>query len=30
MTPEEEKAEFNKLAPDAIKEVTGLIQGNFA
>jgi len=29
MTQEEEKVEFNKLAPDAIKEVTGLIDGNF-
>jgi hypothetical protein len=29
MTQEEEKVEFNKLAPDAIKEVTGLIDENF-
>jgi hypothetical protein len=29
MTPEEEKAEFNQLAPAAITEVTGLIDGNF-
>lgn len=30
MTPEEKKAEFNKLAPAAINEVAGLIDGNFA
>jgi len=30
MTPEERKAEFNKLAPVAIKDVAGLIDGNFA
>lgn len=30
MTPEEKKAEFNKLAPAAINEVAGLINGNFA
>lgn len=30
MTPEEKKAEFNKLAPVAIKDVAGLIDENFA
>ena len=30
MTPEEKKAELNKLAPAAINEVVGLIDGNFA
>jgi hypothetical protein len=30
MTPEEKKAEFNKLAPVAIRDVAGLIDGNFA
>jgi hypothetical protein len=30
MTPKEKKAEFNKLAPAAINEVAGLIDGNFA
>ena len=30
MTPEERKAEFNKLAPIAINEVAGLIDENFA
>jgi hypothetical protein len=30
MTPEEEKVELNKLAPAAINEVLGSIEGNFA